>query len=111
MKEKILSLTSKNFVFDFFKASGPGGQHKNKTQSACRCRHLESGSLAIAVESRSQHTNKKKAFERCTKTESFQKWLKVQIAKANSEYVSIEDQVEKDMAPENIKIEFGKKFE
>ena len=47
-----------------FRASGPGGQHRNKTESAVRIRHRESGVTAQAYESRSQHDNRRLALER-----------------------------------------------
>lgn len=49
---------------DTYRASGPGGQKRNKTSSAVRLRHLPSGLLVIAEESRSQHENKAKALGR-----------------------------------------------
>ena len=47
-----------------FRASGPGGQHRNKTSSAVRIKHLPTGVIAIAAESRSQHRNRLVALER-----------------------------------------------
>lgn len=49
---------------DTYRASGPGGQKRNKTDSAVRLRHLPSGLQAIAEESRSQHENKQRALRR-----------------------------------------------
>jgi hypothetical protein len=49
---------------DTYRASGPGGQKRNKTSSAVRLRHRPSGLIVIAEESRSQHENKAKALLR-----------------------------------------------
>jgi hypothetical protein len=49
---------------DTYRASGPGGQKRNKTSSAVRLRHAPSGLLVIAEESRSQHENKARALRR-----------------------------------------------
>ena len=49
---------------DTYRASGPGGQKRNKTSSAVRIRHLPSGLIVIAEESRSQHENRARALRR-----------------------------------------------
>lgn len=49
---------------DTYRASGPGGQKRNKTSSAVRIRHLPSSLIVIAEESRSQHENRAKALKR-----------------------------------------------
>lgn len=49
---------------DTYRASGPGGQKRNKTSSAVRLRHGPSGLIVIAEESRSQHENRAKAVKR-----------------------------------------------
>lgn len=49
---------------DRFRASGPGGQKRNKTDSAVRLRHRPTGLESLAVESRSQHENRARALRR-----------------------------------------------
>ena len=53
---------------DTYRASGPGGQKRNKTESAVRLRHRPSGLMVIAEESRSQPENKARALRRLRKT-------------------------------------------
>lgn len=48
----------------FYRASGPGGQKRNKTSSAVRLHHGPTSLIVTAVESRSQHENKTRAVRR-----------------------------------------------
>ena len=48
----------------FFIASGPGGQHRNKTETGVRLTHRPSGTVVTATERRSQLQNRGVALER-----------------------------------------------
>ena len=49
---------------EFFIASGPGGQHRNKVETGVRLTHRPSGTSVTATERRSQHANREMAYER-----------------------------------------------
>lgn len=49
---------------DFFIATGPGGQNRNKVETGVRLVHRPSGTMVTATERRSQHANREAAFER-----------------------------------------------
>ncbi|XP_077224372.1 class I peptide chain release factor [Tasmannia lanceolata] len=67
-KQDYVSLTDEELMgqceMGTFKASGPGGQHRNKRETAVRLKHLPSGIIAQAVEDRSQHMNRASALAR-----------------------------------------------
>lgn len=54
----------KEVEVDFYKSSGPGGQRKNKRETAVRLRHIPTGIVVIATESRSQAANLELAYKR-----------------------------------------------
>ena len=51
-------------IIETYRSSGPGGQRKNKVETAVRLKHLPSGFTVIATEHRSQAENRKLALER-----------------------------------------------
>jgi peptide chain release factor len=58
------ALRDADLRFEAYRASGPGGQHVNKTMSAVRVVHLPTNTIAQAQEERSQHRNKALALAR-----------------------------------------------
>ena len=54
----------KEVQITFFRSGGPGGQHRNKTETGVRILHPPSGIRVSATERRSQAQNREQAFER-----------------------------------------------
>lgn len=66
-KQKDSEISENDIQYQAMRSSGAGGQHVNKVSSAIRATHVPTGIAVVAMDSRSQHQNKKLATERLLK--------------------------------------------
>lgn len=104
-KRLLFSVTQNDCRWDYARGSGKGGQKRNKTETAVRCTHLESGAVGQSDDTRSQHQNKRIAFRRMAESNKFKSWHKIETARRLGKQKQIDDNVDQQMKPWNLKTE------
>lgn len=103
-RERVTILSKKDLKFSYFCGSGAGGQARNKVHTGVQITHEESGAIGRASDSRSLDQNKQSAFKRLLNDPR----MKFFLAKAVYEVKhgeTIEQTLEKEMTPKNLKFE------
>lgn len=104
-KTKLFSVSIHDcIVEEIASTGGGGGQNKNRRHTAIRITHPPSGAKGYSADQRDQLANKRTAFRRMAETDAFGKWVKLEACRLNTGK-TIEQLVDEDMSPENLKVE------
>lgn len=103
-RELLFSVTASDCKFDYFRCPGKGGQKVNKTSSGARCTHPPSGAVGQSCDTRSQHQNKRIAFERMANTKEYQLWNRREVSRITGEEDRIKRNVEQSMRKVRVEV-------
>ena len=104
-KEKLFSVTAKDCDWEYYRGSGAGGQKRNKTSSAVRCRHKASGAVGQSQDERNQKLNRRIAFKRMSETNEFKNWLRLHVATVTGIRAEAERYADREINSNRVKVE------
>lgn len=87
----------------FTASGGKGGQNVNKVATKARCRHDPSGATGVDASTRSQHTNRGRAFVKMAQSARFQSWARIEAARRQGRLQDIDTVVAAEL--KKIKVE------
>ena len=100
----LFSVTLDDCDVTHYKGSGAGGQKRNKTSSATRIQHRDSGACGQCESYREQPKNKAEAFKRMINTEKFKVWFKVESARVTGKLALIDEKINREMKEVKVEI-------
>ncbi len=103
-REVLFSVTRMDLVFEYFSGTGAGGQHRNKCQNSCRCKHPPSGAVGLSQEERSKEQNTRRAFRRMVESPPFQAWVRLEAARRTGALEEIERRVDRQMSEVRVEV-------
>lgn len=104
MREKLFSVTSKDFRVDTFRSGGKGGQNQNKRDTGVRITHVESGAVGESREHRTQGANRTAAFNRLLESPRWRSWFNLRVAE-ELQRESVEERVERMLREDSVVVE------
>ena len=102
-RELLFSVTKGDCDWQYVRGRGKGGQKRNKTSSAVRCTHKDSGATGYAEDGRSQLQNRKTAFLKMAESKKFKAWHRLEVSRKTGQEKIIQAAV--DRAMKEIKVE------
>lgn len=103
-KQKLVLVSKKDLIIEWFSGHGAGGQYRNRHQNCCRITHPESRATAVATQQRSATQNQKEAFINLCKTANFKMWLARKLMEISTGK-TLDQRVEEQMAEKYLRVE------
>jgi hypothetical protein len=103
-KKLLFSITLKDCKVETFTCGGKGGSGKDTSNNGVRIRHLASGAVGEARDSRDQLRNKRAAFKRMAESTAFKAWVRLESARIATGK-TVEQIVDEELEKKNLKVE------